>query len=184
MSNGFFRSYPVLLLDIIFWLAIITFLYRLIKRRSFRRRLGRVESETLKSNKNGRPFIIGERVRVSGGDNPEPKWLQGRSGYDGVITAIHKGHATVKLDHEISVSSDMGFGDFGPGMMKPRSKTTHVAGQWLVATIGWSGIIWAEPIYRINVSICQKEPNLERIPDGGGIGVWVEAYATMNHSEV
>jgi len=132
------------------------------------------------------PFLVGERVIVTGGYDQNPVWLRGGVGYSGTLVEIAGTRAIVQLDDELVLEAPAGRGDwadFGQGNAK-QCGTLHVArGQWLVLMQGWVGGEWCEPTGRLHVGLCSFRPALDEIPHGGGVGAWVESHAGMRHQE-
>jgi hypothetical protein len=127
-------------------------------------------------------FTIGDRVRVTGGFDQDPDWLEGKDGYTGSITLVEGDHAIVELDEVMELEwrgKNGGFEDFGEGSFRKRGLEPRPRGQWLALMHGWAGQDWREPIGRLHVGLCASPPNFKKMPFGGGIGVWVESHATM-----
>jgi hypothetical protein len=127
-------------------------------------------------------FEVGDRVRVTGGYDMEPEWLQGDDGYAGTIIEVHGDWAAVELDRELQLSaSDQseGWADFGSGAARQTGVLRVARGRWLALAQAWEGGEWREPIGRVHVSLCSERPNLPAIPKGGGVGAWVESHGTM-----
>jgi hypothetical protein len=133
----------------------------------------------------GSPFRTGERVVVAGGYDSKPAWLAGGEGYRGVLVELQGTRALVRLDDELSLDSrelgENAWRDFGGGSKDAVGETWVAKGKWLVLSMGYVGERWEEPVRRVHVSVCDVRPVFERIPDGGGVGVWVESHATMRH---
>ena len=58
-------------------------------------------------------LTIGDRVRLSGGYDPEPSWLKGQSAYTGTVLSFIPGQnaapaAVVQLDHMLEVDTTSG----------------------------------------------------------------------------
>ena len=60
--------------------------------------------------------------------------------------------------------------------MSPLRETEVARGGWPRLIHGWVEQTWADPV-RLQVGLCEEEPDLYAIPRGGGIGYWVEAHA-------
>lgn len=52
-------------------------------------------------------------------------------------------------------------------------------GGWLTLMHGYVGQTWADPV-RLQVGLCEHEPDLYAIPRGGGIGYWVKSHAGIS----
>src|SRR5687768_16793153 len=99
-------------------------------------------------------FTVGDRVRVHGGyDGDYSDWLRGGDGYRGTIRKLTAEAAAIELDDELVL-------DAPPGAN------------------GWVEQTWADPV-RLQVGLCEDEPDLYAIPRGGGIGYWVESHAAI-----
>jgi hypothetical protein len=107
-------------------------------------------------------LAVGDRVRVFGGYDYEPKWLAGGSGYDGTVVAFIPGQnenpaAVVRFDQEVVLSD--------------------ARGECAVLELGHKGTTWATPKPRIHVELCDFEPEARRWQDRRQ-GAWVESHAT------
>jgi hypothetical protein len=115
-------------------------------------------------------FRVGDRVLVTDGyDGDESAWLQGGAGYVGTVVDLTGNWAAVELDDELVLDANEatgGWPDFGSGS---------------ATQLGSVGQQWSEPIARLQVGLCSENPDLSNIPEGGGIGAWVESHATMSH---
>jgi hypothetical protein len=123
----------------------------------------------------------GDRVRVGGGyDGEDSAWLHGGLGYTGTIRKLTAGAAAVELDHEIELRAPEGtsWPDFGAGSAAPLREVDLARGRWLTLLHGWVGQTWKAPV-RLHVGLCELAPDLSAIPDGGGIGYWVESHASL-----
>jgi hypothetical protein len=124
-------------------------------------------------------FLVGDRVTVSGGyDGEASAWLADGVGYAGRLVAIESQAAVVELDSNLELGSGE-WQDFGQGSASSIRTVRAVRGRWLVLLQGWVGGTWSSPTSRLHVAVCDEVPVLERVPPGGGIGVWVESHATM-----
>jgi hypothetical protein len=131
-----------------------------------------------------RGFSPGDRVLVTGGYDMEPEWLNGGDGYIGTLTEVTGASATVELDTELELkATDGGWLDFGGGGDTAIGRVRAARGRWLAVTGAWEGHEWSEPIGRLHVALCRTAPDLAGVPEGGGIGVWIESHATMRHVE-
>jgi hypothetical protein len=132
-----------------------------------------------------RPFLVGERVLVTGGYDMQPDWLAGGSGYEGTLREIDGNHAVVELEEELVLTIPegrrQGWAIFGTGSGTQLDRSPVSRGRWLVLTQGWVGHQRSEPTARLHVRLCGKQPSLSEIPPGGGIGAWVESHAGMRH---
>ena len=130
-------------------------------------------------------FRVGDRVLVTGGyDGDESAWLQGGDGYIGTVVDLAGSWAAVELDDELVLDASEapgGWPDFGSGSATQLATLTRARGRWLALAHGWVGQRWSEPIARLQVGLCSEMPDLRSIPEGGGIGAWVESHATMRH---
>jgi len=66
--------------------------------------------------------------------------------------------------------------DFCGGSAHAFRESSTARGRWLVLPHGWVGQTWADPV-RLHVGWCEQEPVLDAIPNGEGIGYWVESHA-------
>jgi hypothetical protein len=124
-------------------------------------------------------YTIGDRVRVHGGyDGDDSDWLRGGDGYRGTIRKLTVDAAAVELDDEVVLDAPPGskWQDFGRGSMSAVRETEVARGRWLALIHGWTEQTWADPV-RLQVGLCEDEPDLYAIPRGGGIGYWVESHA-------
>lgn len=129
-------------------------------------------------------FRVGDRVLVTEGyDGDESAWLQGGDGYVGTIADLAGNWATVELDHELVLDASGGTGwpDFGSGSATQVGTLARARGRWLALAQGWVGLQWRDPIAPLQVGLCSQMPDIRKIPEGGGIGAWVESHATMRH---
>ena len=113
----------------------------------------------------------------------EPRWLRGGDGYAGTLIDVIGDRALVRLDEELVLRDAQGWADFGNGGSAAVRRVHAVRGWWLALAAGWEGHTWREPIGRLHVGLCQDRPDLEAVPDGGGVGVWVESHATMHRAD-
>jgi hypothetical protein len=128
-----------------------------------------------------RRYRPGDRVLVTGGyDRDQSAWLAGGDGYAGVIAAMTADRASVALDHELSLDApeNTPWQDFGAGSLQPLREVKTARGTYLVLTHGWVGQTWVDPI-RLQVGLCERQPDLDAIPNGGGVGYWVESHAAI-----
>ena len=114
---------------------------------------------------------------VTGGYDMTPTWLKGGAGYQGTVVEMTDEWATVELDRELVVEGR--WHDFNNGSRGPIREVSVARGRWLALSHGWVGQGWSEPIHRLHVGLCSERPNLGAIPQGGGVGAWVESHATM-----
>ena len=130
-------------------------------------------------NELGHTFTVGDRVRVHDGyDGEDSHWLRCGEGYSGTIRKITAKAAAVELDAELELPApgDRGWQDFGRGSEPAIREVDRARGHWLTLMHAWVGQTWSDPI-RLHVGLCESEPDLYAIPDGGGIGYWVESHA-------
>ena len=112
----------------------------------------------------GPPLEAGQRVRVYGGYDYEPTWLEGSpDGYTGTVIEFIPGQntepaAVVELDDAIEV------GD--------------ARGKYFVLEQGWVGVRWGQTSPRIHVELCDFKPESKRWQDRRQ-GAWVESHATF-----
>jgi hypothetical protein len=124
-------------------------------------------------------FTVGDRVLVHGGyDGEDSDWLRGGAGYSGTIRRLTANAAAVELDVELELQStpDLKWQDFGRGSKTAIREAEVARGRWLTLLHGWVGQAWTEPA-PLQVGLCEHEPDLYAIPQGGGIGYWVESHA-------
>jgi hypothetical protein len=105
----------------------------------------------------------------------------GGAGYTGTIRTLTANAAAVELDDELQLEAPPGatWQDFGGGSLTALRDVTVAHGRWLTLMHGWVGQTWADPV-RLQVGLCEDEPDLFAIPDGGGIGYWVESHAGIS----
>lgn len=127
-------------------------------------------------------FQVGDRVIVAGGYDMEPKWLAGGSGYSGRIEEIYGRWSAVRLDRPLSLSAPVdGWSDFGSGARQPITNLASANGEWLALALAYQRARWTGEVTRLHVAVCREQPDLQAIPAGGGVGVWVESHAAMSH---
>lgn len=127
-------------------------------------------------------FQVGDRVLVAGGYDMEPPWLAGGSGYSGRIEEIYGHRSAVRLDRTLSLSAPGdGWSDFGNAARQPITKVANATGEWLALALADHGAHWTGEVTRLHVSVCRERPDLEVVPAGGGVGVWVESHAAIAH---
>jgi hypothetical protein len=121
----------------------------------------------------------GDRILVTGGYDMDPSWLQESPGYAGRLVAMTANAASVELDRELVLPAPAGvtWQDFGSGSKGPIREVETAQGGWLALMPGYVGFAWPVPGPRIHVGLCEEQPNLSGIPEGGGIGYWVESHA-------
>lgn len=103
----------------------------------------------------------GDRVRLSGGYDWEPRWLSGRSQVDGHVAGFVPGQndrpaALVKLDEPITVDG--------------------VTGSVVVLELRFAGTRWSGR-GTVHVELCDFDPEPVRWQDRDR-GKWVESHAT------
>lgn len=124
-------------------------------------------------DKRRRSLSVGDRVRVSGGYDMDPKWLVvSRSGYVGTVVDFIPGQndqraAVVALDEELVLPEGAGAAH-GP-----------VRGMFLVLTLGHLGTDWVTPSPRVHVELCEAQPG-RKTPSERAHGSWVESHATCH----
>jgi hypothetical protein len=96
-----------------------------------------------------RIFQAGDRVKVTGGYDADPTWLDGGTGYVGRIEAIVGKWAAIKLDSEVILSAPKsGWDDVGEGASNSQGKTQTACGDWLAIALAYKGAEWKKPIAR------------------------------------
>lgn len=106
-------------------------------------------------------LFIGDRVRLSGGYDMEPKWLQGRDHYLGTVSRFIPGQnetpaLVVELDSRVSVGG--------------------ITGNVMVLELRYVGAQWAGTNY-VHLELCDFEPEAKPWRDRRQ-GKWVESHAT------
>jgi hypothetical protein len=100
----------------------------------------------------------------------------------GRIEAIEGKWVAVKLESTLSLrGSGDGWADFGRGGKQAVGQVHLANGGWLALALAYKDAAWREPITRLHAAVCVDRPDLAAIPEGGGIGIWVESHATMSH---
>jgi hypothetical protein len=136
------------------------------------------------NNVNGIPFVVGDRVLVTGGYDFEPDWLQGGYGYTGTIRELRGKFAVVLLDSELRLPSidrkDPAWRIAGRRIDDPE-RIGSPRGTWLLLQQGWVGSVWNEPTDRLHVVLCIEEPMIEAALSNEVTGAWVESHAIMRH---
>jgi hypothetical protein len=140
-------------------------------------------------NLSGIPFVVGERVLVNGGYDPDPDWLQGRNGYDdgyrGTIRDIRDRWAVVLLDSELilpPVDLENPAWRFAGRKLDDSERIRSPRGKWLLLSQGWDDSVWNEPTDRLHVVLCDQEPRFEDAEMNLISGAWVESHAQMRHA--
>lgn len=126
-------------------------------------------------------FAVGDRVLVhSGYDGEYSDWLRGAGGYSGTIRKLTAQAAAVELDEYLELEAPPGgkWRDFGRGSASAMRDVDVARGRWLALMQGWVGQTWSEP-GPLQVGLCEEEPDFDAIPQGGGIGYWVESHASI-----
>jgi|SRR3954452_3599093 hypothetical protein len=124
-------------------------------------------------------FTVGDRVRVHGGyDGADSDWLRGGDGYVGTIRKLTANAAAVELDGALELDAPAGamWQDFDGGSPTKIREVDVARGRWLTLMHAWVGQTWSDPV-RLQVGLCEEEPDLDAIPHGGGIGYWIESHA-------
>ena len=104
----------------------------------------------------GRPFLVGERVLVTGGYDGDAEWLAGGTGYLGVLRELAPKWAVVELDTELDLQArGAGWSDFAQGAVSPTTvgQVTEARGRWLALANGYVGQQWVEPLGRVHVGL-------------------------------
>jgi len=120
------------------------------------------------ASERSRGLCIGDRVRVGGGYDMDPKWLAGNPGADegevvGFIPILdHEPFAVVALDEELVLPNGVG------------PSTGPVRGSFLRLHLGHVGTDWSTPSPRIHVFLFERRPDEESSEPG----VWVESHAS------
>jgi hypothetical protein len=109
-----------------------------------------------------RALAVGDRVRLFGGYDRDPEWLDDRHEVLGVVERFIPGQneqpaAIVRLDEELTV------GD--------------TTGQVVVLELGWVGTDWSTPEPRIHIELCDFDPEPRRWQERRQ-GAWVESHAS------
>jgi hypothetical protein len=129
-----------------------------------------------------RAFRVGERVVVFGGYDMVPRWLQGGSGYTGELVQIAGEWAAVELDEPTEIAGEQPWRDLGDVLTGGSAECIVARGRWLAIRLAYVDQTWEEPVRRIHVAVCSSCPDLNAVPAGAGIGVWVESHASMKHA--
>jgi hypothetical protein len=117
------------------------------------------------------PLAVGDRVRVGGGYDMDPKWLAANpSGYEGEVVEFIPGQnenlaAVVELDHELVLPDGAG------------AAHSAVRGSFLVLELGWVGTDWSTPSPRIHVELLVGRPEGDPFSDRQR-GAWIESHAS------
>lgn len=112
---------------------------------------------------------IGDRVRLFGGYDMEPKWLNGKRSIEGVVLKWIQGQnanpaCVVNLDEELTATGDV----------HGRSRT--VTGRYVVLESRYAGQSWRER-GTVHVELCDSEPPDLRWQQRDA-GAWVESHAS------
>ena len=118
---------------------------------------------------------------MSGGYDYEPAWLRGGDGYTGTLVELAGSVAVVEVDEEITLEGS--WQDFGAGAAQALGTVSMARGRWLALLQGWVGGKWTNPTGRLHVGLCSERPGPSAIPQGGGIGCWVESHASMKAAD-
>jgi len=136
------------------------------------------------TNSKGTPFVVGDRVLVTGGYDFDPDWLQGANGYIGTIRELSGKFAVVLLDSELHLPpidrKDPAWRIAGKRIDDPE-RIGSPRGTWLLLQQGWVGSVWNEPTHRLHVVLCIEEPRIESATSNEVNGAWVESHAIMRH---
>jgi len=105
---------------------------------------------------------VGNRIRLSGGYEPDAPWLAGKTAIMGTLEGFIPGQndqtaAVVRLDHEIQVEGTRG---------------SHV-----VLELRYVGATWKEKEV-VHVELCNFVPEAKRWQDRPQ-GKWIESHATF-----
>jgi hypothetical protein len=106
----------------------------------------------------------GDRIRLFGGYEMEPRWLGGRDQVLGVVERFIPGQneppaAVVRLDETLAVG--------------------EARGDVVVLELAWEGTDWATRRPRLHVELCDFDPEPRRW-QGRRQGAWVESHATYD----
>ena len=106
---------------------------------------------------------VGDRVRVGGGYDMAPRWLNGRQYYPGTVTAVIPGQndtpaIVVVLDEDVVLE--------------------NYSGKYLVLELRYAGAKWRET-GTVHVELCDFEPEAKSWQDREQ-GRWVESHATYS----
>jgi len=106
-------------------------------------------------------LTVGDRIRIGGGYDMEPRWLNGKKHYTGTVKAFIPGQndlpaAVIELD-EAAVSE-------------------NIAGRYLVLELRYAGSEWSES-ETVHVELCDFEPDTRAWRDRRQ-GRWVESHAS------
>jgi hypothetical protein len=125
----------------------------------------------------------GDRVLVTDGyEGNASAWLRGGEGYLGTLADFAGNWAAVELDDELVLDASEasgGWAYFGDGSATQLGTLARASGRWLALAHGIVGQQWTDPVAPLQVGLCSEKPDLRSIPEGGGIGAWVESHATM-----
>lgn len=110
-------------------------------------------------------LVVGDRVRLSGGYDYEPRWLPYGQSYMGTLVAFMPGQnsepaAVVKLDAPITVDA--------------------VTGEMLVLELRYKGASWRET-ETVHVELCSFIPEARPWQERER-GKWVESHATYRRA--
>lgn len=106
-------------------------------------------------------LVAGDQVELSGGYDPEPAWLGGKSVYTGVVSQFIPGQnstpaAVVQLDTPITVEG--------------------TTGDIVVLELRFEGAMWSET-ETVHVELCDFVPD-KKAWQQRRRGKWVESHAT------
>ena len=107
----------------------------------------------------GRHLLVGDRVRIAGGYDMEPKWLNGRNAYFGECIGFAPGEnahtaAIIKLDEPITLDS--------------------VTGSYVALRLRYVGARWAKH-ETVHVELFTAPPS--SLQESSSRGLWIESHA-------
>jgi hypothetical protein len=119
-----------------------------------------VRSCTLRLNHMPDNLTVGDRIRVGGGYDREPRWLNGKSCHIGTVSAFIPGQnktraAVIVLDEAATCE--------------------NVTGKYLVLELRYEGAEWGKK-ETVHVELCEFEPG-EKAWQDRRQGQWVESHA-------
>lgn len=112
---------------------------------------------------------LGRRIRLSGGYDFEPAWLDKRPWLEGEVAAWIPGQnreeaCVVALDELLTAE----------GLVRGRRE--EVRGRYAVLQLRYEGATW-EDTGVVHVELCEEMPQPKAWPDRP-VGAWVESHAT------
>ena len=114
---------------------------------------------------------IGDHIRLYGGYDMEPRWLNGRPDIEGVVLKWIPGQnanpaCVVALDEELTATGDV------------RGKPRIVTGKYVVLEPRYVGQAWREQ-GTVHVELCEAMPS-DHPWQNRDVGAWVESHASYN----